>query len=69
MSSFSIPSSILPFVIGIWRFREAKKQRQWYATYCYRGHYYDAVGGDTPQSAVDAIVAGVKKLQRKKKGK
>ena len=45
------------------------RNRQWYATYCYRGHYYDAVGGDTPQSAVDAIVAGVKKLQRKKKGK
>jgi hypothetical protein len=60
-----IPKDIEPFVIGIWRFREARRRRQWYATYVYRGHYYDAVGGDRPEDAVAAIRRGLQRLRNR----
>lgn len=60
----TIPEAYERFIIGIWRFREAGKVGDWMATYCYKGQYYDARGLRSPQSAVDAVIAGVKKLRR-----
>lgn len=61
--SLEFPADVRRFIIGIWRFREAGRPRQWCATYCYRGHYYDAVGGATEQQAIEAVRRGLKKLR------
>ena len=40
----NLPKEVEPYIIGLWRFREAGRRRLWCATYCYRGRYYDVQG-------------------------
>jgi hypothetical protein len=63
----TFPKDIEPYLIGVWRFREAGRPRSWCATYYYRGDYYDVPGQPTVDAALEGVRDGIKRLQRKAK--
>ena len=60
----ALPSDVEPYIIGLWRFREARSARRWCATYCYRGYYYDVADCATLDDAVNEVRAGLLRLRR-----
>lgn len=63
-----IPRDIEPYIIGLWRFREARGPRLWCATYCWRGKYYDVSGKPTIEDALKGVRAGLARLRRRARG-
>jgi hypothetical protein len=61
----TFPKDIERYLIGVWRFREAGRARNWCATYYYRGDYYDVPGQATVDDALEGVRQGIKRLQRK----
>lgn len=61
-----VPEDLLAFFIGLWRFREAGRPRQWCITYCWRGDYYDVQGQNTPEEAFIGMRNGLAELRRKR---
>ena len=61
----TLPRDIEPFIIGLWRFREAGQPRLWCATYCYRGRYYDVSGQRTLDDVIAGVRAGLRRLRRR----
>jgi hypothetical protein len=54
-----LPRDLDPYIIGLWRFRQPGRRPVWCATYCYRGKYYDAQGGDSV--GLDEVLAAVRR--------
>lgn len=60
-----LPKDVEPYIIGLWRFREAGRPRLWCATYFYRGHYYDVWGHPTLDGALVKVRRGLARLRRR----
>lgn len=54
-----------PWIIGLWRFREAGKPKLWCATYCVNGCYYDVTGKRTLEKVLREVISTAKKLEAK----
>lgn len=59
-----LPPDVEPFIIGLWRFREAGRQRLWCATYCHDGKYYDVQGKRTLDGVIRGVRVGLRRLCR-----
>lgn len=64
--TLTIPPTVEPYLIGLWRFRTARGRREWAATYCYRGLYYDVYPRATAQAAILGVAAGLRRLRRRR---
>jgi hypothetical protein len=64
MTRLEIPKDIEPFLVGIWRFRGVGQPKLWFATFTYRGSYYDVYGCQNPNETCKKIRAALQRLRR-----
>jgi hypothetical protein len=67
-----LPKDLEPYIVGLWRFREARRPRLWCATFVYRGHYYDVSGQPTLDGALARVrddLATLRKRNARRTGK
>lgn len=54
-----------PWLVGLWKFREAGAARHWCCTFVYRGRYYDTQPQESPRQALIAMLLSVTFLELK----
>lgn len=52
-------------LVGLWKFRQRGKRPTWCTTYVFKGNYYDTLGKNTPEAALDAMYKDLEKLKKK----
>jgi len=50
------------YLVGLWRFRVRGQKPKWCCTYVFDGFYYDTLGDETKEAALDKVHANLKQL-------